>query len=496
MYDTLFLKEVHMKKIAIVGAGPGGLAAGMILSSKGYHVDMYEKDDRIGGRSKRLFLGDYMFSQGPSLIVYIDAYKWLFEAAGLDFDTAVKCTRLDPIYQLNKKDDVWNVPGDYDRLKADVATKFNEKEAYEAFMKKEAKTVKAMHPVMMRPFHSRLSLINKHVFNFGKFVGFGSVERKLNKTFQNDSLKDIMQFQTKYLGMTPQETPGFFTMLSYLEHVDGIYHIAGGVPHLMDVFATQIKRFGGHIHVSSKVEKILTDRGVATGVRVNGEDRSYDAVIVNADMPYMVETLLDAADLKKYTQKNVAKKAYSVSAYMLYLGIKKKLDYPVHTLLLADDYPAYTQSLKENTALTDDMSLYIYHPSQIDPSFAKEGHSSLMILAPVPNCDSPINWDEEKTAYKAKVLAQLAKRLPFSAADIDMERIYTPADWEKSGVYKGATFAMKHTMNQLLHKRPHNRYEDVKNMYLVGGSTHPGSGLPIIFESAIIVANLIDQASH
>lgn len=482
-----------MKKIAIVGAGPGGLAAGLILSSKGYHVDIYEKDDRIGGRSKRLFLNDYMFSMGPSFIVYIDAYKWLFEAAGLNLENEVKVTRLDPIYQLNKKDDRWNVPGDPEALLKDIEDKFGERDAYEKFMKREGKTVAAMHPVMVKPFHSRLSLISKHVVHFGRFVGFGNVERKLNKRFKNESLKDIMQFQTKYLGMTPQETPGFFTMLSYLEHFDGIYHIDGGVPHLLDVMATHIKRFGGKIHINAPVETILTEKGVAKGVQVNSEKHFYDDVIVNADVPTMVEKLIPKDAQSKHTMESMNKKTYSVSAYMLYLGVKKKLDYPMHTLLLSDDYKAYTKSLKENQALTDDMSLYIYHPSALDPKFAADGKSSLMVLAPVPNTDAPIDWDAQKTLYKTKVYAQLKKRLGFDHDDIEIEKVFTPTDWEATGIYKGATFAMKHTMNQLLHKRPHNRYEDVKNLYLVGGSTHPGSGLPIIFESAIISANLIDQ---
>jgi phytoene desaturase len=282
-------------------------------------------------------------------------------------------------------------------------------------------------------------------------------------------------------------------MLSYLEHFDGIYHIEGGVPHLLDVMANHIKRFSGKIHVDAPVEKILTHNGVAKGVRINDKDIEYDDVIVNADMPKMVETLLDKDAQNKYTQSVVDRKKYSVSAYMLYLGVKKKLDYPMHTLVLSDDYHAYTESLKANAELTDDMSLYIYHPSALDAKFAPDNQSSLMVLAPVPNTDAAIDWDKQKTLFKTKVYDQMKKRLNFSPDDIEIEKVFTPSDWEATGVYKGATFAMKHTMNQLLHKRPHNRYEDVKNLYLVGGSTHPGSGLPIIFESAIISANLIDQ---
>lgn len=483
-----------MKKIVIIGAGPGGLAAGMILSSKGYDVSIYEKDNVIGGRSKRILENGFQFSLGPSFVVYLDAYKWLFKEAGLDFDQEVAYKRLDPLYQINKKESVWNLPGTFDALKKDIDEKFGELKAYERFMKKEEKTVNAMHPVMLTPFHSRLSLLSKNVINFGKFIGINKVGTKINKTFKSDILKDSMQFQTKYLGMTPDETPGFFTMLSYLEHALGIYHIDGGVPKLMDIMASHIKKNGGTIYLNAPVEKIVSKNKKAVGVMVGGTLIQADHIVVNADAPTMVEKLLEPEAMKKYTPNTMAKKSYSVSAYMLYLGLDTKLDYPVHTLLLSDDYQNYTRTLKENQALPEDMSLYIYHPSAIDESFAPKNKSSLMVLAPVPNNDALIDWAKEEKAFRKKVISKLRERLNFNEKEIIFEKTYTPIDWENDGIYKGAIFAMKHTLNQLLHKRPHNRYEDLKNLYLVGGSTHPGSGLPIIFESAMITSSLITKA--
>jgi phytoene desaturase len=483
-----------MKKIIIVGAGPGGLAAGLILSSKGYDVSIYEKDDVIGGRSKKISQDGFSFSLGPSFVVYLDAYKWLFKEAGLDFDKEVSYHRLDPLYQINKKNETWDLPGTFEVLKKDIDEKFGELKTYEAFMKKEEKTVNAMHPVMLIPFHSRLSLINKNVVNFGKFIGIDKMKQKIEKRFKSEILKDSMQFQTKYLGMTPQETPGFFTMLSYLEHALGIYHIDGGVPKLMEIMASHIKKNKGTIHLNAPVQKIISKGNKATGVLVNDEVIDADHIIVNADMPKMVETLLENNVKKKYTDEKIAKKTYSVSAYMLYLGLKKKKDYPVHTLILADDYETYTQTLKENKNLPKDMSLYVYHPSAIDKSFAPENQSSLMVLAPVPNNDANINWDTSEVAFRKDVIKRLKERMDFDENDIVFEKTYTPIDWENDGIYKGAIFAMKHTLNQLLHKRPHNRYEDLKNLYLVGGSTHPGSGLPIIFESAMISSRLIEKS--
>lgn len=482
-----------MKKIAIVGAGPGGLAAGLLLASKGHSVTIYEKDNVIGGRSKRLKVGDYMFSHGPSFIVYLSAFRKLFEKAGLNFDALVPMKRLDPIYELNTPNHPWQLSGDFETLVKQVEDKFGEGDAYRAFMERETIIFEAMQEVMYRPFNKTTDLLQGNMAEFGKYVGLSSIRKKIKKRFKAPLLKDSMQFQSKYLGMTPDETPGFFTILSYLEHVEGIYHIEGGVPALLDVMAEEFKKMGGEIKTAHAVDKVITEGGKATGLIVKGKPVKADIVVVNADVPTMVETLIPSENQKKYTPKKMAKKGYSVSAYMLYLGLKEKLDWPVHTLLLSSDYDGYTKDLKKNKILSDDMSMYLYHPSVIDDSFAPEGHSSLMVLVPVPNTASGINWDLEEDAYKTKIYKRLQERLGFDVSQIAVEKPFTPVDWEKTGVYRGATFALKHTLLQLLHFRPHNAYQDVDDLYLVGGSTHPGSGLPIIFQSAIISAELIEK---
>jgi len=482
-----------MKNIAIVGAGPGGLAAGLILASKGHKVTIYEKDDVIGGRSKRLYVKDYMFSMGPSFIVYLSAFRKLFEAAGLSFDALVPMTRLDPIYELNTPSHAWRLAGSYDELVKQVEEKFGEGAAYQAFMEKETEIFEAMQQVMYRPFNSFKDLMEGSAREFGKNIGLANIRKKIDKRFKAPLLRDSMQFQTKYLGMTPDETPGFFTILSYLEHVEGIYHIKGGVPHLIDIMATEFKKMGGIINTSTPVEKIITEKGVAKGVMIQGAPVTADVVVVNADVPTMVETLIPEENQKKYTPKKLSKKGYSVSAFMLYLGLKEKLDFPVHTLLLSEDYVGYTKDLRKNKTMSDDMSMYLYHPSALDPSFAPEGHSSLMVLVPVPNTAADINWEATADNYKAKIYKRLSERLNFDPSTIVAEKVFSPKDWEDTGIYRGATFALKHTFLQLLHLRPHNAYQDVKNLYLVGGSTHPGSGLPIIFQSAIISSQLIEN---
>jgi phytoene desaturase len=180
---------------------------------------------------------------------------------------------------------------------------------------------------------------------------------------------------------------------------------------------------------------------------------------------------------------------------MMYLGVDKS--YPEtdhHTIVFATDYKRNLEDISHRRVASEDVSVYIRNSVITDPSTAPAGHSALYILVPTPNNLSGIDWEEEKWNYRARVLRLLAQRTQFNDLEghIVQELMITPDDWErKQSVYKGATFNMGHNWTQMLYLRPHNKFEEIDHCYLVGGGTHPGSGLPTIFESARISTNLI-----
>ena len=182
---------------------------------------------------------------------------------------------------------------------------------------------------------------------------------------------------------------------------------------------------------------------------------------------------------------------------MLYLGLDKT--YPEaehHMIVFAEDYKKCLESITKTKTLTGDLSIYVRNAVTLDPGCAPPGHSALYILAPVPNNTSGIDWEAQKVAFREAVLNLLAARTPYKDLrdHIQAELIVTPADWEKDmSVYLGATFNMGHNWDQMLYFRPRNKFELFDNTYLVGGGTHPGSGLPTIFESARISSNLISD---
>jgi phytoene desaturase len=229
----------------------------------------------------------------------------------------------------------------------------------------------------------------------------------------------------------------------------------------------------------------------------NGDAVQCDDVVINADFGHAMSTLFPAQKLGKYSSASLKKIKYSCSTFMIYLGLDRT--YPEvehHVIVFAQDYKARIEEIARGKTMSEDMSLYIRNASPLDPSCAPPGHSALYILAPVPNNTSGIDWEKQKAAYRESILNLMEERTPYKdvRSHIREEMIITPADWEnKMMVFLGATFNIAHSWDQMLYFRPHNQFELFENTYLVGGGTHPGSGLPTIFESARISSGLISK---
>jgi phytoene desaturase len=178
---------------------------------------------------------------------------------------------------------------------------------------------------------------------------------------------------------------------------------------------------------------------------------------------------------------------------MLYLGVRGRVELDHHTIFLAEDYARNLREIEDGRALPQQPSIYVQNACVTDPGQAPAGCSTLYVLVPVPHQSRQIDWRRERAGYRELVLRRLGKLgLDGLEERILCEKVVTPADWQDDmQLYRGATFNLAHTLGQMLHRRPRNRFEDLEGVYLVGGGTHPGSGLPVIFEGARITAKLL-----
>jgi phytoene desaturase len=178
---------------------------------------------------------------------------------------------------------------------------------------------------------------------------------------------------------------------------------------------------------------------------------------------------------------------------MLYLGVEGRYENLAHhTIYLASDYARNLKDIEEDHVLSDEPSFYVQNPGVTDRTLAPRGMSTLYVLVPVTHQHPNVDWTRERSRFRDLVLRQLRKvGIEGLVPRIRFERVVTPADWERQQIYRGATFNLAHNLSQMLHLRPRNRFEDLESVYLVGGGTHPGSGLPVIFESARITSRLV-----
>lgn len=487
------------QRVVVVGAGPGGLAVSMILASQGYDVTVYEKQPHVGGRTSKLKLGEYSFDLGPTFFMMPSILEEMFQMVGRNLHDYVKVHEVDPLYTLKFGDVSFSPTRNQQKMLEEIEEKFpGNRQGYERFMTIEGEKFEKVTKLLQQPFTKLTDFLTRNMINaLPKLNALDTVYGRLSNYFNDERLKWAFSFQAKYLGMSPWECPGTFTILSYLEHRHGLFHPIGGVNQICEAMARVIKEFGGKIHTNTGVKQVLVENRRAVGVLLEkGEKIDCEDVILNADFGHAATKLFDQKDLRKYRKDRLEKKKLSCSTYMLYLGVNKPLDLPHHMILFANDYEKNVNDMTKAMKLSEDSSIYVHNPSQLDPTLAPEGKSSLYVLMPVPNLQAYINWELEKEKVREKILTRLEAEpeLRDIRSKIEVEKMVTPLEWQNDYyVYKGATFSLAHSLDQMMYFRPHNRFEDVEHCFLVGGGTHPGSGLPTIFESAKISASLLNN---
>jgi len=486
------------RKIVVIGAGPGGLASAMLLARRGFSVEVFEKSARIGGRTAEVVLGPYRFDLGPTFLMMKYVLDELFEDAGRSTSDYLDCRALDPMYRLNFGDKTMLGRSRPEDMRAEIERVFpGEGSGLDKFLSAEGVRFKKLYPCLQKDYASPAAFLSKTLITALPHIAAGrSLYDVLSAYFRSEELRLAFTFQSKYLGMSPWDCPGLFAMIPYTEHAHGIYHVMGGLSEIPKAFAKVAREEGAGIHTSCGVKRVVLEGGKARGVELeNGEIVACDDVVINADFGHAMATLFPGVELGKYKPAALEKRKYSCSTFMMYLGLDRAYpDAEHHTIVFARDYRKCLDEITRTKVVSDDLSLYVRNAAVLDPSNAPGGHSALYILAPVPNNTSGIDWEEYRAIYRERILKLLEERTPYTniREHIREELIVTPADWEKeTSVFLGATFNMGHSWDQMLYFRPHNKFELFDNTYLVGGGTHPGSGLPTIFESARISSNLI-----
>lgn len=494
------------RSVAVVGAGPGGLGAAMLLAAAGFQVTIYEAHAVVGGRTRRLEVGPYRFDCGPTFFMMPYVLEEIFAATGRRLQDYAQLKRLDPMYRLligQRVGDPLQIDATQDiaRMSARLSEiQPGEGAAFERFMRDNRRKLALMTPLLKRPIRGLADLLRLDTLRMGPTLKpWQSLYDHLSGYFGHEGVRLAMSFQSKYLGMSPFECPELFSILPFIEYEYGVWHPTGGCNALMRAMAQSCEEMGAAVRCNAPVERITFTGNRATGVVIGGTEHRHDHVVVNADASWALKNLVpEALRPRALKDATLDGKRYSCSTFMLYLGVEGTVDLPHHTIYTSRSYVENLKDIAERGRLSEDPSTYVCNPSRTDPTLAPEGHSALYVLVPTPNNKpgfSQVDWRLASGQLRERTLRQVED--VFGVTDlrrrIRAEHVVTPADWQAERINFGATFNMAHTLGQMLHKRPHHRLQGFDNLWLVGGGTHPGSGLPVIFLSSQITSRLICQ---
>ena len=492
-----------MKKVIIIGAGVSGLAAAARLSHAGFEVEILEKNSVPGGRMGLIQKDGFSFDLGPTIVMMPDVYREVFSFCGKNPDDYIPMRRLDPIYNVYFPDgevhrassELSDLIGTLERVGQDQTAGYL---SYLADVYK--RYLIAKDNFIEKTFDKPTDFYNPRTLAAGlKLKTFSTAYDSIGRFVDDERLKELLSFQTLYIGVSPYNGPSIYTIIPMIELIYGVFLIEGGMYSMARGMERLIREEGGEIRYGASVDEILIEEGRAVGVRV-GEDRiPADFVISTADFPYAVDSLLPKGFRQgKYEKKNIRQKKYSCSCLLYYLGLDKK-DFPgltVHNLAFSGDFKGNLDDIFAGR-FPADPSIYVYAPGKEIDGLAPDGCLGLYVLVPVPNRkDGSIDWEDPAVlaSYRKRVFDKVRQILPLNDFErhVISETVYTPLDFEKDfNAFFGATFGLRPTLTQSNHLRPQTRARKCKGLYFAGSSNHPGAGVPIVLTGAKITAEKV-----
>ncbi len=496
---------VPKKHVVIIGGGIGGLGLACLLGKKGYEVSLYEKNSKVGGRASVFEKDGFVFDMGPSWYLMPDVFEDFFNLLGEDIHQHLKLTKLSPSYRVFFPDDEkFPVLDMYSDLSKDLET-FEKLEAgsgekIKKYLKISGEQYElAKNKFMYRNYNSIFDFLQKDFMKEGlRMNPFQTMESYLNKWFKDDRLKKILEYTLVFLGSAPDKTPALYNMMNFIDFDMGVYYPDGGIYKVIEALENIAKKHGVRIYTDSPVSEIIVEEETAVGVKLsNGEVIKSDHVVSNADMNFTEMNLIKEDSLRTYKKKYWDKAVMGPSAFILFLGLSRKIDTLTHhNLRFSKDWKKNFQEVFDNPKFPDDPSYYVSCPSKTDSTVAPAGKETLFVLVPVA---SHLSFTEaQKKEYRDKIINMMKKDLDIPDLEeiIEHESMYTHEEFKTDyNAFGGTALGLAHTLKQTL-MRPNNKSKKIKNFLYVGAGTNPGIGMPICLISSELAYKRIEGIKH
>lgn len=490
------------KDIIVIGTGFGGLATASRLLSHGHNVTMFEKRDKPGGRAYVYEMNGFKFDGGPTVITAPFMFDDIFAAAGKKREDYIDFVPCNPFYRIFDADGKsFDYNNDHEFTLGEIKKRNpSDADGYEKFLgTTKAIFDKGFVELADKPFLKFTDML-KVAPDLIKLQSYKSVYKYVSQYIEDEFLRRCFSFHPLLVGGNPFDTTSIYAMIHYLEREWGVHYAMGGTGAIVNAMTDLIEDQGGAIHLNTEIDEILVEDGIAKGVRLkSGETHKADVVVSNADVAFTYKNMIKPVHRKKYTDRKIERTKYSMSLFVIYFGTKKRYTdsgLAHHNIILGERYKGLLSDIFHKKELADDFSLYLHMPTITDPSMAPEGHEGFYVLSPVPHLDSGTDWNEMAPKYRDAIMQFLEDNyLPDLQENLVAEHYIDPLHFQDTlNSYKGSAFSVEPILTQSAWFRPHNRSEDVGNLYFVGAGTHPGAGLPGVLSSAKIAENLITES--
>ncbi len=491
------VSTVRRPHAIVIGSGFGGLAAAIRLGARGYRVTVLEKLDQPGGRARVHRQDGFVFDAGPTIVTAPYLFEELWELCGKHMTDDVELRPMDPFYEIRFDDgETFHYTGDAQAMRAEVA-RFSPGDlaGYERFMAAAKENFDVGFVKLGDVPFQRFTDMLKVVPDMMRLASHRSVYGLVSKYFKDPRLRVVFSFHPLLIGGNPFSVTSIYSLISYLEKHWGVHFAMGGTNSLVTGLAGLIESQGNEIRLNTEVAEITVDQGRATGVRLaDGTHLPADVVVSNGDTLWTYRNLVPASARKRWTDRRIDLASSSNSLFVWYFGTDRRYeDVAHHTIFLGPRYKGLLRDIFRHKRVADDFSLYLHRPTKTDPSLAPDGCDSFYVLSPVPHLESGTDWAAFAETYRRKIEARLeAHLLPGLSKSVVSSRILTPKGFETDFLsLRGAAFGMQPVLWQSAWFRPHNRSEELPNLYIVGAGTHPGAGLPGVLSTAKILDRMV-----
>ncbi|MEP7037384.1 MAG: phytoene desaturase family protein [Acidobacteriota bacterium] len=486
------------KEVIIIGAGLGGLSAAIRLAKSGFSVSILEKNENVGGKVNLVEANGYKFDTGASLLTMRHVLEDLFEFAERDIKDYLTIVPLEPICRYFWSDDTrFDTSADLQKTEKEIE-RLESRDA--ANFRKYLADAKRKYEIAEKTFlaHSLNDLPKllrpKYLKDLLAISSLKTLDKHNQSYFQSPKLRQLFNRFATYNGSSPYQTPATFALVPYVEFGLGAWYVKGGMYEIPKALEKLAKEFGVIIYTESKVEKIEIENGKAVGVRVGGEVFGCDFVVANSDAVETYRNLIDKNARKSFSNRKIEKTEPSCSGFVLLLGTKKQFPQLAHhNIFFSDDYKAEFDAIFVEKRPAENPTIYVCASSKTDETQSPNGHENLFVLINAPYTSDKTNWQTEAQNYRDLIVKKLENSgLKDLESSIDFEQIITPEDFEKKyRANRGSIYGVSSNGIFSAFLRPPNKSRDIKNLYFVGGATHPGGGIPLVLLSGKMASDLI-----